>query len=239
MAALGITQSKASRHPGHASKHARPGGHDREGWSVVALRAPGRREDGLAPNPLLRPLLRRSLADRPGCGLRYSKTLAPMVGMAKKPGMACAKAAHLCGQDHREEDHDTARGAGLMSRETTGTQGVAKRLSFPRPLSHALDLHRYAGGGRRGYLVPGVVPLVNKFQRRDDQHPNRHRSHPDDVTRRWPRSATRRWGRSFRNTKVLGLSLRAELGHRPDPDVRPGPCSFLRDQARVHGWAHF
>jgi ArsR family transcriptional regulator len=86
MAALGITQSKASRHLA-TLKHAGLVTDRKDGlWSHYALRPA---EDGLAKTHLA--LLRRSLADRPDAA-SLLKTLRRWLD-GKKPGMACAKAA--------------------------------------------------------------------------------------------------------------------------------------------------
>jgi ArsR family transcriptional regulator len=86
MAALGITQSKASRHLA-TLKHAHLVTDRRDGlWSHYALRPA---EDELAKTHLA--LLRRSLAERPDAA-SLLKTLQRWVD-GKKPGMACAKGA--------------------------------------------------------------------------------------------------------------------------------------------------
>ena len=86
MAALGITQSKASRHLA-TLKHAGLATDRKDGlWSHYALRPA---QDELAKTHLA--LLRRSLADRPDAA-PLLKTLQRWLD-GKKPGMACAKAA--------------------------------------------------------------------------------------------------------------------------------------------------
>jgi ArsR family transcriptional regulator len=86
MAALGITQSKASRHLA-TLKHAGLVTDRKDGlWSHYALRPA---QDELAKTHLA--LLRRSLADRPDAA-SLLKTLHRWLD-GKKPGMACAKAA--------------------------------------------------------------------------------------------------------------------------------------------------
>jgi ArsR family transcriptional regulator len=86
MAALGITQSKASRHLA-TLKHAGLVTDRKDGlWSHYALR-PAR--DELAKTHLA--LLRRSLADRPDAAPLLKALQRWLDG--KKPGMACAKAA--------------------------------------------------------------------------------------------------------------------------------------------------
>ena len=86
VAALAITQSKASRHLA-TLKHAGLVTDRKDGlWSHYALRPA---EDGLAQTHLA--LLRRSLADRPDA-VSLLKTLQRWLD-GKKPGMACAKAA--------------------------------------------------------------------------------------------------------------------------------------------------
>ena len=86
MAALGITQSKASRHLA-TLKHAGLVTDRKDGlWSHYALRPA---QDELAKTHLA--LLRRSLADRPDAA-PLLKTLQRWLD-GKKPGVACAKAA--------------------------------------------------------------------------------------------------------------------------------------------------
>lgn len=86
MAALGITQSKASRHLA-TLKHAGLATDRKDGlWSHYALRPA---QDELAKTHLA--LLRRSLAARPDAA-PLLKTLQRWLD-GKKPGMACAKAA--------------------------------------------------------------------------------------------------------------------------------------------------
>ena len=86
MAALGITQSKASRHLA-TLKHAGLATDWKDGlWSHYALRPA---QDELAKTHLA--LLRRSLADRPDAA-PLLKTLQRWLD-GKKPGVACAKAA--------------------------------------------------------------------------------------------------------------------------------------------------
>jgi ArsR family transcriptional regulator len=86
MAALGITQSKASRHLA-TLKHAGLATDRKDGlWSHYALR---QAQDKLAKTHLA--LLRRSLAARPDAA-PLLKTLQRWLD-GKKPGMACAKAA--------------------------------------------------------------------------------------------------------------------------------------------------
>ena len=86
MAALGITQSKASRHLA-TLKHAGLVTDRKDGlWSHYALRPA---QDDLARTHLA--LLRRSLAARPDAA-PLLKTLQRWLD-GKKPGMACAKAA--------------------------------------------------------------------------------------------------------------------------------------------------
>jgi ArsR family transcriptional regulator len=94
MAALGITQSKASRHLA-TLKHAGLVTDRKDGlWSHYALRPA---EDELAKTHLA--LLRRSLADRPDAA-SLLKTLHRWLD-GKKPGMACAKAAASAAQTSR------------------------------------------------------------------------------------------------------------------------------------------
>ena len=86
MAALGITQSKASRHLA-TLKHAGLATDRKDGlWSHYALRPA---QDELAKNHLA--LLRRSLADRPDAAPLLKALQRWLDG--KRPGMACAKAA--------------------------------------------------------------------------------------------------------------------------------------------------
>ena len=86
MAALGITQSKASRHLA-TLKHAGLVTDRKDGlWSHYALRPA---QDDLARTHLA--LLRRSLAARPDAA-PLLKTLQRWLD-GKKPGVACAKAA--------------------------------------------------------------------------------------------------------------------------------------------------
>ena len=86
MAALGITQSKASRHLA-TLKHAGLVTDRKDGlWSHYALRPA---QDELAKTHLA--LLRRSLAARPDAA-PLLKTLQRWLD-GKKPGVACAKAA--------------------------------------------------------------------------------------------------------------------------------------------------
>ena len=86
MAALGITQSKASRHLA-TLKHAGLATDRKDGlWSHYALRPA---QDELAKTHLA--LLRRSLAARPDAA-PLLKTLQRWLD-GKKPGVACAKAA--------------------------------------------------------------------------------------------------------------------------------------------------
>jgi ArsR family transcriptional regulator len=86
VAALGITQSKASRHLA-TLKHAGLVTDRKDGlWSHYALRPA---QDELAKTHLA--LLRRSLADRPDAA-SLLKTLHRWLD-GKKPGVACAKAA--------------------------------------------------------------------------------------------------------------------------------------------------
>ena len=86
MAALGITQSKASRHLA-TLKHAGLATDRKDGlWSHYALRPA---QDELAKTHLA--LLRRSLADRPDAA-PLLKTLQRWLD-GKKPRMVCAKAA--------------------------------------------------------------------------------------------------------------------------------------------------
>jgi ArsR family transcriptional regulator len=86
MAALGITQSKASRHLA-TLKHAGLATDRKDGlWSHYALRPA---QDELAKTHLAP--LRRSLAARPDAA-PLLKTLQRWLD-GKKPGMACAKAA--------------------------------------------------------------------------------------------------------------------------------------------------
>jgi ArsR family transcriptional regulator len=94
MAALGITQSKASRHLA-TLKHAGLVTDRKDGlWSHYALRPA---EHGLAQTHLA--LLRRSLAGRPDAA-SLLKTLRRWLD-GKKPGMACAKAAACAAQTTR------------------------------------------------------------------------------------------------------------------------------------------
>jgi ArsR family transcriptional regulator len=94
MAALGITQSKASRHLA-TLKHAGLVTDRKDGlWSHYALRPV---EDDLAKTHLA--LLRRSLADRADAA-SLLKTLQRWLD-GKKPGMACAKAAARAAQTTR------------------------------------------------------------------------------------------------------------------------------------------
>jgi len=94
MAALGITQSKASRHLA-TLKHAGLVTDRKEGlWSHYALRPA---QDELAKSHLT--LLRRSLADRPDAA-SLLKTLHRRLD-GKQPGMACAKAAARAAQTTR------------------------------------------------------------------------------------------------------------------------------------------
>jgi ArsR family transcriptional regulator len=94
MAALGITQSKASRHLA-TLKHAGLVTDRKDGlWSHYALRPV---EDDLAKTHLA--LLRRSLADRADAA-SLLKTLQGWLD-GKKPGMACAKAASRAAETTR------------------------------------------------------------------------------------------------------------------------------------------
>ena len=86
MAALAVTQSKASRHLA-TLKHAGLVTDRKDGlWSHYALHPA---QDELAKTHLA--LLRRSLADRPDAAPLLKKLQRWLDG--KKPGMACAKAA--------------------------------------------------------------------------------------------------------------------------------------------------
>jgi ArsR family transcriptional regulator len=104
MAALGITQSKASRHLA-TLKHAGLVTGWKDGlWSHYALRPA---QDELAKIHLA--LLRRSLADRADAAALL-KTLQRWLD-GKKPGMACAKAAARAAKDSMKKARTQHAGA--------------------------------------------------------------------------------------------------------------------------------
>ena len=104
MAALAVTQSKASRHLA-TLKHAGLVTDRKDGlWSHYALRPA---EDGPAQTHLA--LLRRSLADRADA-VSLLKTLQRWLD-GKKPGMACAKAAARAAKDSMKKARTQHAGA--------------------------------------------------------------------------------------------------------------------------------
>jgi ArsR family transcriptional regulator len=104
MAALGITQSKASRHLA-TLKHAGLVTGWKDGlWSHYALRPA---QDELAKIHLA--LLRRSLADRADAAALL-KTLQRWLD-SKKPGMACAKSAARAAKDSMKKARTQHAGA--------------------------------------------------------------------------------------------------------------------------------
>ncbi len=104
MAALSITQSKASRHLA-TLKHSGLATDRKDGlWSHYALRPA---QDELAKTHLA--LLRRSLADRPDAA-QLLKTLQRWLD-GKKPSMACAKAAAFAAEITGRKTTTRHRGA--------------------------------------------------------------------------------------------------------------------------------
>jgi len=104
MAALGITQSKASRHLATLKHAGLVTGWKDALWSHYALRSA---QDELAKIHLA--LLRRSLADRADAA-SLLKTLQRWLD-SKKPGMACAKAAACAAKDSMKKARTPHAGA--------------------------------------------------------------------------------------------------------------------------------
>ncbi len=89
-----------------------------------------------------------------------------------------------------------------------------------QPLSDAVDLPGHGAGGGAGIPLPGCGAVVqHQLFDRHHQHPDRHRPDPDDVPAAG-QGALRRTGRCVPQLEDPGPFAAAELGDRPDPDVR-------------------
>ena len=174
---LAITQSKASRHlrilyrAGLVTDR-------REGlWVYYALRplqdGSGEGATGDAPLASGQAARRRAVAQE-------------TVRVASPQGWRDALRRETCFQTGADIQRGGAfeRAAwrtAIMNKSQTAAGGVASRLSLlDRYLTVWIFLAMAIGVGA-GYLLPGIVPFLNRFSVGTTSIPDRHRPHPDDV----------------------------------------------------------